>query len=36
MTDDTVTVKKESIYLMISVSFNLIYSSNKDNFSYVV
>lgn len=36
MTDDTVPVKKESICLMTSISFNLIYSSNKDNFSYVV
>jgi hypothetical protein len=36
MTDDTVPVKKESIYLMTSASSNLIYSSNKDNFSYVV
>ncbi len=36
MTDDTVPVKKESIYFMTSASSNLIYSSNKDNFSYVV
>lgn len=36
MTDETVPVKKESIYLMISASSNLNYPSNRDNFSYVV